>query len=282
VSVSDSDECRVVTSDDLLAYVRSVWAHRWVIIACSILGAAISATLAMTATILFRAEVTVSQVEAQGSGMASLANQLGGVASLIGVSLGANNGSSREVKALLQSRVLIEELIRQPGVHNALYPKGQTRPSAWSMVKKVREDVVAVKEDKRSGLTVISVTWVDAATAAKWANQLVTLANEMMRKRALTESAASIAYLNAEMSKVDEIEVKRAMYGLIEAETKKQMLANIRQEYALSVIDPAITPELRLSPRRTAMVVLGTVLGLLVGLMVATTRELFQRLSSRM
>jgi uncharacterized protein involved in exopolysaccharide biosynthesis len=43
------------------------------------------------------------------------------------------------------------------------------------------------------------------------------------------------------------------------------MLANARREYALSVIDPAVAPEERISPRRRSMVMVGLVLGATCG-----------------
>lgn len=53
------------------------------------------------------------------------------------------------------------------------------------------------------------------------------------------------------------------------------MLANVRDEYAFKVIDPAVMPEYRdiVRPRRALMLALGLVMGSLFGMMVAFGRE---------
>jgi uncharacterized protein involved in exopolysaccharide biosynthesis len=50
-------------------------------------------------------------------------------------------------------------------------------------------------------------------------------------------------------------------YQLIEEQTKTIMLANVRQDYVLEVIDPAIVPEEEAQPRRALICVLTTLLG---------------------
>jgi LPS O-antigen subunit length determinant protein (WzzB/FepE family) len=59
------------------------------------------------------------------------------------------------------------------------------------------------------------------------------------------------------------------MYRLIEAETKTLMLANGRSEYAFTIVDPAVAPEMRIRPRRTLIALLGLSFGLLLGTAVA-------------
>jgi LPS O-antigen subunit length determinant protein (WzzB/FepE family) len=71
------------------------------------------------------------------------------------------------------------------------------------------------------------------------------------------------------------------MYKLIESETKTLMLANGRKDYAFAVIDSAVAPEIRTSPRRTLMVLLGTVLGFFVGVMISLARDAWVRRRQR-
>jgi len=56
------------------------------------------------------------------------------------------------------------------------------------------------------------------------------------------------------------------MYDLIEQETKTLMLANARTEYAFTIVDPAVAPEVRIQPKRTLMALGGLVAGLLIAL----------------
>jgi uncharacterized protein involved in exopolysaccharide biosynthesis len=150
-----------------------------------------------------------------------------------------------------------------------LYPPPAKQPTLWMAVKHFRDDIVQIRDDKRGGLTIVAVTWKDPQVAARWANQFVSLANELMRARDITDSQGSIDYLNKQITSVNELEVKKVMYNLIESETKTLMLANGRKEYALTIVDPAVAPDIRFSPKRTLMTLLGLVIGGVIGVLIA-------------
>jgi uncharacterized protein involved in exopolysaccharide biosynthesis len=67
------------------------------------------------------------------------------------------------------------------------------------------------------------------------------------------------------------------MYNLVETETKRLMLANSRSEYAFTVVDPAVVPELKFSPRRARIVVALTVIGGIFGCFVAFAFDVYER-----
>jgi uncharacterized protein involved in exopolysaccharide biosynthesis len=90
-----------------------------------------------------------------------------------------------------------------------------------------------------------------------------------MRSRALEESSRNIKYLNEQIERTDVVEMRRVMYSLIEAETKQLMLANGRAEFAFTLVDPAVAPEIRSSPQRTLMVIVGGLIGGMLGVVVA-------------
>ena len=70
-------------------------------------------------------------------------------------------------------------------------------------------------------------------------------------------------------------------YSLIENETKDLMLASVKPEYAFAVVDPAVPPEVRASPRRTLMVLLSIALGLVLGAVIAFARNALRQQRSQ-
>ncbi len=257
--------------DNLLDLLLVAWKYKVLIITVTVLSAGVALYMALTATPMFRAETSVTQIRdpSLGSTMSSLANQLGGIASLVGFNLGNSGSGGVQADELLKSRRLAEEFVVRHKLVPVLFEKSEKPPTLWMAVNKFRDGVVTIREDKRAGTTVVSVSWADPQLAAKWANDYVALANEMMRARAISESKASIEYLNQQILKTNVIELQRVMYNLIEHETNSLMLANVRTEYALAVIDPAVAPEMKYSPHRTLMVVLGTALGGVLGVILA-------------
>lgn len=60
---------------------------------------------------------------------------------------------------------------------------------------------------------------------------------------------------------------------MIEAQTKTKMLANTQEEYAFRILDKAVVPEEKIRPKRTLIVVLGVMIGLIMGVFSAFLRQ---------
>lgn len=263
---------------DLIAVLRVAWRLKYLIAGIAALFGLAAVILALTATPIFRSQVVVAEVnEGNMNAASSLASQFGGLANLAGVSLPVD-GIGREARAILKSRRLAREFIETNGLLAELSPAVSTPPSLWSAVNRFRESVLTINEDATEGITTVSIDWTDPAVAASWANGFVTLANELIRTRALEEANRNIDYLNKQIERTNVVEVQRVMYNLIESETKTLMLANARAEYAFTIVDPAVMPEKRRSPRRKLMVLSGSVIGLFVGTIVALAYNLWRRI----
>jgi uncharacterized protein involved in exopolysaccharide biosynthesis len=272
----NSDEIGVRNDDiDLLAVWKLAWGSKYLISGIALLCAALAGVVAFNITPIFRAETVVISARNAG-GMGSLSAQLGGlasIASLAGVNLDAAGSADREAKAILESRSLAGQFISENNLLEVLLPNSKKPTTLWLAVKLFREEVLTIREDKRTGLTTLAIEWKDPAVAANWANGFVALANERIRAIAINEANRNIKFLNEEIDKTRIVEVQRSMYSLIENETKTLMLANARREYAFGVVDPAVPPERKVSPRRSLYVFFGTFAGAGVGLLVAYARR---------
>jgi uncharacterized protein involved in exopolysaccharide biosynthesis len=260
---------------DLAVIWRLLWRYKLLVGLTCLTSGIVAVGLALTATPIYRAEVVATSTRNRGMGTAdSFASQLGGIASLVGVGLTPADGSaSQEAAAVLDSRHLAEEFIKRNGLLPELLRIVNRRPSLWLAVKEFKEGVLTVRKDLRKGLTTVAIEWTDPATAARWANGYVALANELIRTRALDDANRNINYLNDQIARTNVVELRKVMYDIVENETKNLMLANGRLEYAFEVVDPAVPPEFRVRPHRTLMVLVGLALGLLVGTAVAFILE---------
>jgi uncharacterized protein involved in exopolysaccharide biosynthesis len=256
---------------DLITLWWVLWAHKWIIVVTAVVFALIAVVLSLLATPQYRAEAVVTKARDENLGAgASLASQFGGIASMMGVELPGDRGT-RDAEAVLASRYLIGEFIKRNVPLSELFPKADKDhpPTLWLAVKVFQEGVLKLRDDARKGTTTVVMTWKDPEKAAQWANDFVRLCNELMRARTLEESTRNIKYLNEQIEKTDIVEMRRVMYSLIEAETKQLMLANGRSEFAFTLVDPAVAPEIRSSPQRTLMVIVGGLIGGMLGVIVA-------------
>lgn len=255
---------------DLAALIRILYGYRMLIAAFIVLFGLGATVLALLATPIYRGEVVVTQVSDPALGGAGgLAGQLGGLASLAGLNMKGGDSNEQRSRAVLQSRMLVEEFIKRGNLLPQLYPDSNEPATLWLGVRKFKTGVLSIKEDTRRGTITVAVNWSDPEKAAQWANGIVALANDILRTRALDEAQRNITYLNEQIAKTSVVGLQQVMYGLIENETKTLMLASGRPEYAFAVVDPGVKPEVRVKPQRTLMVIAGLVLGLFVGAMVA-------------
>ncbi|MCZ2155979.1 MAG: hypothetical protein LC114_19110 [Bryobacterales bacterium] len=98
----------------------------------------------------------------------------------------------------------------------------------------------------------------------------------MLRERDRKDAERSLKFLNDRLSGTDVIEMRNMLFELIEGETRKLMLADAREDYALVIIDKAVAPEehLRGETDRTA----GAALGFALASMYVFSRlSLFRR-----
>jgi len=267
---ADTDEV------DIVALLRVVWRYKYFIAVVAIISGLVGIYLAMDATPIFRAEVVATEARSEGMNAASsLASQFGGLANIAGINL-AKGGAAHESPAILRSRYLVEEFVRRNGLMDVL-PNPKDPPSLWYAVNGFRESVLSIREDQDRGTTTVSIQWTDPVVAAEWANSFIALANEIIRTRALDDSSRNIAYLNEQISKTDVVDLRSVMYRLIESETRTLMLANARQEYAFTIVDPAVVPERRVWPRRTLMVLTAGIFGIFIGIFLAFVHNTWRR-----
>jgi uncharacterized protein involved in exopolysaccharide biosynthesis len=258
---------------DLLVIWQVIKRYKIFIAACTVVCALAAAAFALTATPMFRAEATITEVhDSNMGGGGAIAGQLGGLASLAGVTLGAGSGQSRDSEAILKSRRLAEQFVTRYGLTAEIMGMSKPPFTLWRAVSRFRKSVLNVDEDRRTGMTTISMYWSDPKEAARWANDFIGLANEIIRNRAAAESQRNIAYLNDQLKETSSVEVQHAMYNLVESETKTLMLAQGRLEYAFSTIDPAVPPEVSTSPKKSVIVLIGIVVGVFAGILISLAR----------
>jgi uncharacterized protein involved in exopolysaccharide biosynthesis len=270
-----------------------LWKGRW--LAACITG--VCAMLAVVAVWLaptkYKAVVVLSPAS-EGSGsdqlgrIGSLTSQLGGLASLAGISMTANLKKAESV-AVLQSAALTQKFIEDNDLLPVLYekqwdakgkrwnePNPQKVPTLWKANEDFSANIRAVT-DTKSGLVTMTITWTDPQLAAQWANGLVKMTNDYLRAKAIDQAERNIAYLNTQANKTDVVAVKQVIYSILETEINRAMLARGSDEYAFKIVDPAVAPETSTSPRPKLWIAGGIIAGLFLSVLAAFVRVAWTR-----
>lgn len=298
---------QIATDDeiDLAELWRAIWSGKLTIVLISALFAISSIYYAINQPNIYKASTLLSPAGEQGGagGLAKMAGQFGGLASLAGINLGGG-GSDKTGLALevLKSRQFIENFITK---HNLLVPlmaannwdintntlifdeevynpsskvwirevkaPKKPQPSSWEAYKAFKE-ILSVSTDKETGMVTIEIEHYSPEVATQWLLWLVNDINATMREQDKLEAQSSIDYLTKKLQETQLADMQTVFYQLIEEQTKTIMLAEVSKEYVLKTIDPANAPEEKAKPKRALIVVLGTMLGGILSVLIVLIR----------
>lgn len=284
-SAETHDSDTVVGLTELARILASL---RWYILGGAALGMAVAISISLLLTPVYRAEVVAMPVAdtQDGSSLSRLAGQFGGLAALAGITM--PTGTNRdEAIAVLKSRQfalqMIDDLRLMPVLfadrwdpetgqwRTGLLDGAPTSDDAWRLWDRTIRDVL---DDRDRGLIVARIEWRDRELAANWANELITRLNEALRNRRLNELNQSIQFLEGELERAQIVELRAAIAQVMQSQVSERMLASVRAEFALKVIDPALPmdPDRPIRPRPALYSLLGlsagTLLGFALGLLV--------------
>jgi uncharacterized protein involved in exopolysaccharide biosynthesis len=268
-----------------------LWARRrWVLVTTAVVTA-LAAAYAFVSTPVYRAEVLVQPVtdRSAGSMIGDLMGQAGGLASLVGLA-GLGEADQNIAVPLITSDHFLEQFILDEQLMPRLFERRwdaqrrqwrnpQKAPTISRGIEQLQRRVIGVREDRRRKLVTITVEWRDRTEAAKWANTLVKRVNDDTRARAIEDARRSKIYLDRELAKTTIVELQRAINRLTEAQIKTEMMASVRDDFSLRVIDPARVPDADdfVRPRRALLIAGGFIFGVALGMVLALAWNTLER-----
>lgn len=187
----------------------------------------------------------------QGGLLNALGGQLGGLADLAGIGM-QDGGGRAEAVATLRSHLLARQMIQQDDLLPVLFSSDwDAATHRWAHRSRTLNDgvllfdrrILSVIEDHRTGVVTVRVEWKDPEQAAAWANELVTRSNDRLREQAIARAQASIVFVKQQIDQAQTVEIKNALYLLMEAQYKDLLLAKTTPQYAFTVIDPAVASD---------------------------------------
>ena len=132
---------------------------------------------------------------------------------------------------------------------------------------------INISEDKKNQLVTLSVEHISPSVAQQWAEWIIDEANTMVANLRIEESENSIKYLNEQINLTPYAELRTMFFSLIQENTQNMMLAKVSKQYALTIVDPPLIPEIKSSPQRSLICILGTLLGGMLSLLIILVRK---------
>jgi len=285
---------------DIIELLHVIWAGKFKIIVATLVFCVLSVIIALSKPTIYKSEALLAPVKSENSSgkLAALAGQFGGLASLAGVDLSNDAGSTEEALAILESREFLIQFVRENNVLVPLFalqplpfsksvainpeiydeknnewvreikPPFTKEPTDWEIYKKFSE-LLNISIDQTTGLITISIEWYIPEQAQSWVTLMVKKINSHMKKRDVDEAKKSIQFIREKINEVSLVDIQAIFYGLIEQHGRTIMLAEVRDEYVFRTIDPAVVPLEKFKPKRALICAFGTLFGAMVGMLWA-------------
>jgi LPS O-antigen subunit length determinant protein (WzzB/FepE family) len=277
---------------DLRELFGVLWSGKIKIIVITAIFALGSVFYALSIPNQYKATALLAPAQSDGGGLSGALGQLGGLASLAGVSIGSGESSESHIaQEIMKSWSFVETFIADNDLEVEIYAaEGWSKesnelqidedvydtasgewltedsngniapPTSWELFEEFSE-ILSVSEDKKSGLVSVSIEHYSPQMAKEWVDRYVASINEHMQARQVAKVSNNIAYLKAQIDKTSIAEMREVFYTIIEEQTKNKMVVEASPDYAFVAVSPSMVPEKKSQPKRAMICILGTLLG---------------------
>src|ERR1700752_201828 len=148
------------------------WLRRWLIAVTALCGLAAGIATATLMRLVYRAEMVLSPVGDNSSGLNGLLGDYAALADLAAINLNVSNNGKEEAVATLKSRAFGERFISDKGLLSVLFEddwdaehqqwrdaEPEKQPQLWDGWRVFDEEVRYVTEDRRTGLVNLAIEW---------------------------------------------------------------------------------------------------------------------------
>jgi len=207
-----------------------------------------------------------------------------GADDLAGISLPSGQAANKTetIIATLQSRIFLEQFIEKNNLMPKLYEDywdsesqswdTNTPPSLWGGVNQV-SNMITVDYNKRTPVIRVNLENENPIYAAEWLNKLIKELDDHLRKKAIAQTESSLEFLEMEVGNTNLVTQQNVLYKLILDQKTNNMMANVSKEYAISVIDPAVVPRNKFTPKKLIGLIIGIIVGLVTSVILILYKE---------
>ena len=282
---------------DLRELFHVLWDKIFYIGAITSIFSLISIIYALMLPNIYQSQAVMMPMEAN-QGMSGMLGQYSGMASLAGISLPSESGSkAQEAIARIQSfeffsnsflpHIKLENLMAVKKWNQAsntltydasafnsesgqwvrkVKPPTSTIPSSQKAYKQYQA-IMSVSEDKKTSFINLSVEHKSPVIAQQWVEIMMDQIDQVMRDQDRQTALQSIAYLNSLAPTVNYEEISKALASLQQEQMKRLMMVEANENYIFKVLDSPIVPEMKVKPKRSLIVILGTMLGMMLSVL---------------
>ena len=286
---------------DIAFLIRALLQGKWIIIGFTSVASILVVIYSLSLPNIYTGQAMLVPVSSKDS-VSGSAQNLGGLASLAGISLSDSSDTSVVAIEKLQSLSFFEDkILTQINIPDLMAveswnlnnnsttydhdiyddkTKSWTRevsfpqtpkPSAQESYKAFMEHLSVVRDLKTNVIT-IAISHQSPYVAKQWADLVVTEINTFYREKDRSEAEFAVNYLNDQIAQTRLSEVKMVIAEVLAQQIQKLTLIEANDNYVFDYIDPPAVMEKKSAPRRAIICIIGALLGGFIGALVALFR----------
>jgi uncharacterized protein involved in exopolysaccharide biosynthesis len=191
--------------------------------------------------------------------------------------------------ARLRSHSFVQSFIEKHNLLPLLFPtlwSAETEswvdsaPDLREAVNIFKSSYLSIRHDESNGLLFISFTTLDPVFSAELANIYSADFNAYVRTLELNQLTTRRLYLENRLSEVQNMEVHRSIYRLLEAQLAVESLLYARENYPLEAIQPAMVPLFKSYPSRKKWTVLAFFAVIFLGIFTVVAWVILKKIRS--
>ena len=279
---------------DLSALFHVLWDKIFYIGAITSIFSLISIIDALMLPNIYQSKATLMAME-QNSGMSGMVGSMSGMASLAGISLDSKSSSKdQEAIARIKSfeffsnnflpNIKLENLMAVKKWNQAsntlTYDASDFNSESRQWVRKAKPprpniptsqeayeefiEIMSINKDKKTLLVTLLVEHKSPFIAQQWVEVMINQIDQVMRDQDRQTATKSIEYLISLAPNIINEEIKKSLSALQQEQMKRLMMVEANDNYVFKVIDSPIAPELKSKPKRSIIVIWGTILGMVL------------------
>jgi hypothetical protein len=280
---------------DLLEYLRALLLHKFKIVISATIGSIIVFGISLLIENQYSASTLVAiNINTEPGGVSPSTYRSSDTLGLLehDFLLDAANAHSNEIDRLLAkmrsigfNEVFFEEQNLLPILFKE-YWNPETNKWNDDFVPDLRYASMAFDEirffefDDETELLKIGFSTTDPQLSAALSNAFVLSFNKYLKEQQSKVIANRREFLNKRLKEVDNIELHRSIFRMIETQLAAESLLHARQDYPLEVIHPALPPVFKNYPKRKQWAALTFILLTLLGIMITIGSVVLSKLKA--
>ncbi|TNF99092.1 MAG: hypothetical protein EP297_06460 [Gammaproteobacteria bacterium] len=276
---------------DLLEYLHAVLRYKYRILVSAMMGAIMVFGVSLLSENIYMSMAVVAvNIEENPGGVAPKDYRASDALGLIehDFIIEAHSNERDRLMARMRSmkfsQIFIEENNLLPYIFHKQWDKENntwldgfqpdSREAGLIFSRKIR----GLETDEQTGLLRINFRSRDPAFSAKLANRFVQSFNQYIRDNQISILKARREYLEQRLKEVENIELHKSIFRLLETQMAAESLLYARNEYPLEVIQPAFPPLNKSSPNRKKWTALSFVGLVMLGIMITIGMVLLKKI----